>query len=44
MKVEKQKFDTLLGKVLIAKPAPRKKIKTPGKRGPKKPIIPHQND
>lgn len=39
MKVEKEKFDTLLGKLLKAKPEPRKKIKTQGKRGSKKPII-----
>jgi hypothetical protein len=37
MKVEKQKFDNLLGKLLKAKPEPRKKIKT-GKRSPK-PIL-----
>ncbi len=35
MKVEKEKFDALLGKLLKAKPEPRKKIKTQGKRGPK---------
>jgi hypothetical protein len=28
MKVEKEKFDALLGKLLKAKPEPRKKIKT----------------
>ncbi len=28
MKVEKEKFDSLLGKLLKAKPEPRKKIKT----------------
>ena len=39
MKVEKEKFDSLLGKLLKAKPEPRKKIKTQGKRGPKKPIL-----
>jgi hypothetical protein len=38
MKVEKQKFDDLLGKLLKAKPEPRKKIKTTGKRTPK-PIL-----
>lgn len=38
MKVEKEKFDSLLGKLLKAKPEPRKKIKTQGKRGPK-PIL-----
>lgn len=39
MKVEKEKFDSLLGKLLKAKPEPRKKIKTLGKRGPKTPIL-----
>jgi hypothetical protein len=39
MKVEKEKFDTALAKLLRAKPQPRKKIKTQGKRGSKKPII-----
>jgi hypothetical protein len=39
MKVEKQKFDDLLGKLLKAKPEPRKKIKTSGKRSGK-PILP----
>jgi hypothetical protein len=38
MKVEKEKFDNLLGKLLKAKPEPRKKIKTKGRRGPK-PIL-----
>jgi hypothetical protein len=38
MKVEKEKFDALLGKLLKAKPEPRKKIKTTGKRG-SKPIL-----
>jgi hypothetical protein len=38
MKVEKEKFDNLLGKLLKAKPEPRKKIKTAGKKGPK-PIL-----
>ena len=37
--VEKEKFDSLLGKLLKAKPEPRKKIKTQGKRGPKSPIL-----
>jgi len=32
MKVEKQKFDTLLEKLIKAKPKPRKKIETTGKR------------
>ncbi len=39
MKVEKEKFDALLGKLLKAKPEPRKKIKTQGRHGTKKPII-----
>jgi hypothetical protein len=39
MKVEKEKFDKLLGTLLKAKPEPRKKIKTQGRRGPKTPII-----
>jgi hypothetical protein len=39
MKVEKEKFDLLLGKLLKAKPEPRKKIKTQGRRGPKTPIL-----
>jgi hypothetical protein len=39
MKVEKQKFDDALTKLLRAKPQPRKKIKTKGKRGPKTPIL-----
>jgi hypothetical protein len=39
MKVEKEKFDSLLGKLLKAKPKPRKKIKTQGRRGSKKPIL-----
>ena len=38
MKVEKTKFDALLSKLIKAKPEPRKKIKTKGKRGPK-PIL-----
>jgi len=37
MKVEKEKFDALLTKLIKAKPEPRKKIKTTGKRG--KPIL-----
>lgn len=39
MKVEKQKFDALLSKVLRTKPAPRDKIKTHGKHGAKTPIL-----
>src|SRR5580658_9858824 len=38
MKVEKRKFDQALKKMLRAKPEPRKKIKTQGRRGPKTPI------
>ncbi len=33
MKVEKRKFDKALTKLLRAKPEPRKKIKTQGRRG-----------
>jgi hypothetical protein len=36
MKVEKNKFDAALAKLLKAKPAPKKNIKTSGKRGSKK--------
>jgi hypothetical protein len=39
MKVEKKKFDDALAKLLKAKPQPRKKIKTQGRRGSKEPII-----
>src|ERR1700688_5122454 len=39
MKVEKGKFDALLGKLLKTKPEPRKKIKTRGRRGSKAPIL-----
>jgi hypothetical protein len=39
MKVEKEKFDAALSKLLKAKPTPRKQIKTKGKRGSKAPII-----
>jgi hypothetical protein len=39
MKVEKNKFDTLLGKLISAKPEPRKKIKTQGRKGSKSPIL-----
>jgi hypothetical protein len=38
MKVEKAKFDDLLGRLLKAKPMPEKKVRTPKKRSPK-PII-----
>jgi hypothetical protein len=39
LKVEKQKFDTILLKLLKAKPKPRNKIKTNGKRGSKQPLL-----
>ena len=39
VKVEKIKFDNALAKLLRAKPQPRKKIKTQGKRGPRTPIL-----
>jgi hypothetical protein len=39
MKVEKRKFDQALTKLLRAKPEPRKKIKTQGRRGAKTPIL-----
>jgi len=39
MKVEKEKFDSLLGKLLESKPEPRKKIKTQGRKGSKTPIL-----
>ena len=39
MRVEKAKFDTILVKLIKAKPEPRKKIKTSGKRTAK-PILP----
>ncbi len=38
MKVSKEKFDNLLGKLLKTKPLPGKKVRTPKKRSPK-PII-----
>lgn len=38
MKVEKQKFDDLLGRLIKAKPLPEKKVKAAKKRSPK-PII-----
>ncbi len=38
MKVEKQKFDAVLGKLLKAKPVPRTSIKATGKRNPR-PIL-----
>lgn len=39
MKANKEKFDALLGKLLKAKPEPRKKIKTRGRKGSKTPIL-----
>jgi len=39
MEVDKGKFDAVLSKLIKAKPEPRKKIKTQGRRGPKKPIL-----
>jgi hypothetical protein len=38
MKVEKQKFDDLLAKLIKAKPLPEKKVKAPKKRSPR-PIL-----
>jgi len=38
MKVDKNKFDDLLGRLLKAKPMPEKKVKTPKKKTPS-PII-----
>jgi len=38
MKIEKAKFDDLLGKLIKTKPLPEKKIKTPKKKNPQ-PII-----
>jgi hypothetical protein len=43
MKVEKQKFDDLLGRLLKAKPLPEKKIRAPKKRSPR-PIIGRDQD
>jgi hypothetical protein len=39
VKVSKDKFDAALDKLLKAKPEPRKKIKTTGRRGSKSPIL-----
>ena len=38
-KVNKEKFDSLLTRMLTAKPEPKTEIKTRGKRGPKTPIL-----
>jgi hypothetical protein len=43
MKVEKKKFDDLLGRLLKAKPMPEKKVKTPKKKTPS-PIIGRDQD
>jgi hypothetical protein len=40
MKVDKPKFDTLLGKVDHTKPVPRTSIKATGRRDPKTPKLP----
>lgn len=37
--VSKTEFDGILGKLLKAKPEPRKSIKTQGPKGPKTPIL-----
>jgi hypothetical protein len=39
MKVRKDNFDAVLGKLLKAAPKPRKTIKTTGRGGPKTPIL-----
>jgi len=39
MKVQKEKFDAVLTKLLKAKPEPRKKIKAQGRKGSKAPIL-----
>jgi hypothetical protein len=39
MKANKEKLDALLGRLLKAKPEPRKQIKTQGRKGPKTPIL-----
>jgi len=39
LKVEKRKFDAVLGRMLKAKPVPRTSIKASSKRAPKKPIL-----
>jgi len=39
MKVEKRKLDQALTKMLMAKPEPRKKIRTQGRGGAKTPIL-----
>jgi len=37
--VKKTEFDDILGKLLKAKPEPRKQIKTQGRKGSKAPIL-----
>jgi hypothetical protein len=39
MKVRKDKFDAVLGKLLKARPVPRTSIKASSRRGSKKPIL-----
>jgi hypothetical protein len=39
LKVRKDKFDAVLGKLLKAEPKPRKSIKTSGRRGSKSPLL-----
>jgi hypothetical protein len=39
MKIEKAKFDTLLGKVPHTKPEPRKAVRMPGRKGPETRIL-----
>jgi hypothetical protein len=39
LKAEKEKFDAVLQRLLSAKPKPRSKIKTNGKRGSKQPLL-----
>lgn len=43
MKVPKDKFDNVLGRLLQESPKPLKKIKTRGRRGPKTPILVKQS-
>ena len=40
MKVDKDKFDALLGKMMQAPPEPKKAIKTDGITGSKAPLVP----
>jgi hypothetical protein len=43
MKVDKEKFDELLGKLMSTPPQPAKTIKTEGKSGKIVPAIPSQS-